>query len=162
MKNTSNRNFGCQPFISNLKKLTKSIFEKRGFSCMDIIEYWVDIVGMDLAQGVKPEKISYSQKNKGTLHVSCFAGAYATLLEQRKKIVLEKINTFFGKEVIRDIKIRQTPSLLIKENPQSEKKQLISKEIKQKVQEKIQIIPDKDLRQAAFQLGISIFQKKVD
>ena len=87
MTDMPRRGFGCQPLINDLKEWTRPLLGKRGFSCVDIIERWADVVGADLSRGVRPEKIAYphGKRSDGTLHVVCQGGAFATLLEHRKK-----------------------------------------------------------------------------
>ena len=162
MMNVARRGFGCQPFSYDLRELTKAVLGKRGFSCVDIIEKWPEVVGEDLSKGVKPEKISYSksQRTNGTLHVICQGGSYAVLLEHRKKIILERINTFLGYSAVSDIKIRQGIFNALKENSSSNIEQTLTKEQKDLLKEKVSIISDDELNMAALQLGVAIFQKR--
>lgn len=162
MTDVSRRGFGCQPLINDLKELARPLLGKRGFSCVDIIERWVDVVGADLSRGVRPEKIAYphGKRSDGILHVICQGGAFATLLEHRKKIVLERVNTFLGYSAVCDIKIRQGAFCQVKPDVLKPINQPLPETVVQSLREKVETIDDAPLQQAVFRLGEAIFQKE--
>lgn len=157
-KESERRGFGCQLFIQDLRKLVVPMLNKRGFSCVDIIEKWVDIVGTDLNAGVRPEKVSYVGE-KGILHVICRGGAYATVVEHRKRLILERVNTFIGRQALYDIRIRQGA---FKEVPCENQPILrtLSDVEKQAIEASVSVIGDKDLRATAARLGLAICRRQ--
>lgn len=162
MTDMPRRGFGCQPLINDLKEWTRPLLGKRGFSCVDIIERWADVVGADLSRGVRPEKIAYphGKRSDGTLHVACQGGAFATLLEHRKKIVLERINTFLGYAAVCDIKIRQGAFCQAKPDVPKTVERPLPETVVRSLREKVENIADEHLQQAVFRLGEAIFQKE--
>ncbi len=162
MTEQTRRGFGCQALINDLKDLAKPLLGKRGFASVDIIERWTDIVGEDLSKGVRPEKISYpaGKRCNGTLHVVCQGGAFATLLEHRRKIVLERVNTFLGYCAVSDIKIRQGALARLKTTPAEKVVKPLPPTVVQSLQDKVQFIDDDDLQRAVFKLGEAIYQKE--
>ena len=162
MTETTRRGFGCQPLINDLKQWTRPLLGKRGFSCVDIIERWADVVGADLSRGVRPEKIAYphGKRSDGTLHVVCQGGAFATLLEHRKKIVLERVNTFLGYTAVTDIRMRQGTFSPVQSISEEIKSYPLSEPVIRSLRQKVETIADEELQQAVFRLGEAIFQKE--
>ena len=44
---------------TSIERLTRPIFQRRGFGGAGIVEHWEDIVGSQLAGACLPERISY-------------------------------------------------------------------------------------------------------
>lgn len=162
MTETTRRGFGCQPLIGDLRQWARPLLGKRGFSCVDIIERWADVVGSDLSRGIRPEKITYprGQRSNGTLHVICRGGAFATLLEHRKKIVLERVNTFLGYTAVTDVRMRQGAFGPVQAVAEEIKRPPLSETVVQSLRQKVETIADDGLQQAVFRLGEAIFQKE--
>ena len=104
------------PISVDFRHLAKDILGKRGFSNVDLIAHWPDVVGEQLAEAVKPDKIVYpnNQRANGTLCVRVQSGAFAMVLEHQKNIVLDKVNTFLGYTAVSNIKIQQDSQIQLK------------------------------------------------
>ena len=100
---------GLAPLTKDVGQLTKHIFGDRGFTGVDLITNWADIVGAELAQGVLPVRLTFPQqkRSEGTLHVRAAGGAFALLFEHQKSRVIDRVNTYFGYPAISDIRIVQ-------------------------------------------------------
>ncbi len=160
-KEILHRGNGFKPLIFDVKKIIRPLLNKRGFQCSEIIEQWSDIVGETLSVGVRPEKISYIKDDdtKGVLHVVCQGGAYATLLEHRKGIVLDRVNTFLGRNVLQDIKIRQGETFALKPVSDDLPPKVLNSEQMKGLFQKTQQIEDIDLRESMLKLGEAILKK---
>jgi len=161
-KNTyKRRSFeGLAPLIKEVREITKPILGMRGFAEVDILSHWTDIIGEDLARGIRPEKLVF-EKNKrtdGTLYVKSAGGAFAMLFEFQKGQVVERINGFFGYPAVTQVKIRQG-SLRLDKNDRVEKTQL-SKDQEKQLRKKVAGISDDDLKQSTYQVGKAILLKK--
>ena len=166
MKNNNNENisarsyFGPVPLSKQLDALTKNLLGKRGFANADLLLHWSDVVGEDLAKGVKPDKITYPKNTRegAVLHVRVGAGSFAVIMEHQKKVLLDRINTFLGYEAIGDIKIKQD---LVEINaPKAEKKErILTAEEEKQLNEKLQNIKDEELRKKLYNIAKSIFFK---
>ena len=79
---------GLAPLTQEVKKIVQPILKKHGFVSADILTYWTDIVGEDLALGVLPDKLVFkgNDRTNGTLVVKSAGGAFALLFQQKKLI----------------------------------------------------------------------------
>lgn len=100
---------GLSTLAGEIRRLTRPVLGKRGFTGVDILSGWSDILGADLARGVVPEKLTFDRDARvnGTLHVKTSGGAFALLFEHQKAKVIERINTYFGYPAVAKIQITQ-------------------------------------------------------
>ena len=143
------------------RAITKKALGARGFAGSDILEFWEDIVGTDLARGVAPQKLTFEKDNRthGTLVVKSAGGAFAMLFEHQKERVMQRINAFFGYPAVSRIKIVQG-ALKIKSIPPKTVLKTIPKDELQALQEKVGIIEDEELRERTFEIGKALLAKK--
>ena len=151
---------GLAPLTAEARAITKPILGKYGFAGIDILTNWEEIVGADLARGIKPQKLSFDglKRTDGTLHVLSAGGAFAMLLEHQKNRVIDRINTFFGYPAVAHIKIQQgafklSPSGSIVESS-------LSPAEEENLRQRTAAIEDIELREKAYQIGREILLKK--
>lgn len=152
---------GLSTLVPEIRTLTKKALGTRGFAGSDILEHWEDIVGVDLARGVSPQKLTFERDNRthGTLVVKSAGGAFAMLFEHQKDRVIGRINSFFGYPAVSRIKIIQG-SLKLKTIPIKPIPKLIPKEQLDELKEKVALIEDDELREKTFELGKTLLMKK--
>lgn len=159
---TDRRKFsGLATLAPEIRAITKKALGARGFAGSDILEFWEDIVGTDLARGVAPQKLTFEKENRthGTLVVKSAGGAFAMLFEHQKERVMQRINAFFGYPAVSRIKIVQG-ALKIKSIPPKTVLKTIPKDELQALQEKVGIIEDEELRERTFEIGKALLAKK--
>ncbi len=160
-ENTDNRScFGPVPLSIQINALTKKILGKRGFTNADLLMHWSDIIGKELAKGVKPDKITYPKntREEAILHVRVGAGSFAVVVEHQKKILLDRINTFLGYNGIQDIKIKQ--DLIEIKSPEPEKKErILTVDEEKQLEEKLKNIKDENLKEKLYNIAKLIFFK---
>lgn len=159
---TDRRKFsGLATLAPEIRAITKKALGERGFAGSDILQFWEDIVGADLARGVAPQKLTFEKDNRmhGTLVVKSAGGAFAMLFEHQKERVMQRINAFFGYPAVSRIKIIQG-ALKIKSIPQKSVPKTIPKDELQALQEKVGIIEDEELRERTFEIGKALLAKK--
>lgn len=161
--NQSNRRRyeGLSSLVPEIRQLTKTALGARGFSGVDILEHWEDMIGTDLAKGARPEKLTFEKnaRTHGTLLVKTAGGAFAMLFEHQRARVIERINTFFGYPAVSKIKIVQGALKLqapIKARPQK----VISSAEMNKLTQKVAAIEDETLRTATFEIGKELLKRK--
>lgn len=87
-------------FVS--QKIVTKTLENYDLSDAEIFFKWNDIVGSQFSEYIFPKKIS-NVRDKKILYVNVIR--YKILEAQySKNIILEKINTFFGKNIFSEIK----------------------------------------------------------
>jgi hypothetical protein len=67
-----------------------------------IFIHWEDIVGTEISKKAKPERIT-----RGTLYLSVSTSIWANELSLLSDKLIEKINSFIGKEVVKSIRFKQ-------------------------------------------------------
>ncbi len=152
------RNYeGLNTLTHEIRQITKPVLGKRGFSGVDIITYWEDIIGFDLSRGITPEKLVFEKDSRtnGTLYVKAAGGAFAMLLEHQKERVIQRLNVFFGYPAVSRIKVRQG-ALSLKASPINETKQSISPQKLQQLRDRLKNIEDPDLKNVLFNIGKAI------
>jgi len=88
---------------------------KAGFSAVEIVTHWDEIVGAELGPRSMPVKLQWPQggaqggrQEPATLIVRV-EGAYAIELQYAAQVVMDRINTYFGWRCVGRIAIRQGP-----------------------------------------------------
>ena len=153
---------GLERLTKEVRNITRPIMGKRGFSGLEIIENWTDIIGEDLALGIQPEKLAFEKQSRinGTLYVKSAGGAFALLFEHHKQQVIDRINSFFGYPAVAFVRITQGKlnlNPLPKENSVSED-EFSSAEL-EALKEKTSLIEDENLRRIFFQMGLTFLRK---
>ena len=156
------RTGGLMPIGVDMRQLAKDVLGKRGFSNVDLIAHWTDIVGESFSDAVKPDKIIYpkGERVNGTLYVRVKSGAFATVFEHQKNIVLDKVNTFLGYDAVSNIKIQQDSSIDIKpviKDDFLEKR--LTPEQEAMLQKDISEITDETLKKQLYEIGKKLFLK---
>lgn len=152
---------GLATLAPEIRAITKKALGARGFAGSDILEYWEDIVGADLARGVAPQKLVFERDNRthGTLVVKSSGGAFAMLFEHQKERVIQRVNAFFGYPAVSRIKIIQG-ALKLKSVPVKTVPKPIPKDLLTQLQEKVSVIEDEELRARTFEIGKALLSKK--
>jgi len=151
---------GLATLVPEIRVLTKKALGARGFSGADILESWADIVGPDLAKGVKPEKLMFegTSRSQGTLVVKTAGGAFAMLFEHQKRRVLERINAFFGYPAVAHIKMIQGALKLSVPKIQTNRP-IDAKRLKE-LADKVSKIDDEELRNRTYAVGEAMLKKE--
>lgn len=142
-----------------LLPLAKKMLGKKAFIEADVICSWREIIGEDMAEFSKPIKIDFrrEEKNNGTLWIEVASGAVALEMQAKSKLVIEKVNTFFGYNAVEKIKILQNPSgAEVKSNIHNLEKKLVTKEEETYIKNLSEDIKSKDLSLAIERLGCAI------
>lgn len=108
---------------SFVPRLTRTSFEKFGFSAATLVTDWATIVGAELATYTAPERLRWPRLPQGfvgedgepvpgrrgaTLVVSVDP-ARALDIQYRRGQVIERINAYFGYNAVAEIRIEQRP-----------------------------------------------------
>ena len=154
---------GLSPIGLELQPLVRKVLGKRGFDSVTLIQKWKDVVGEELSLGVFPEKITYPQGGRmnGTLCVKVAGGAFATLLEHRKKILIDRINTFLGYPAVSSLRISQTMEQVRISQRDPEKPQILSKERGEALLKKLENIQDEEMKEHLYEVGKMILLKEL-
>ena len=148
--------YGLQSIGLYIDQATRTLLGKRGFWNTDIIAHWEEIVGPELAQGIRPDKITYPKGKGGVVHVRVAGGAFAVTAEHKKRILLDRLNTFVGTQAFEDMKITQGADFRKKEETPRQKPQPPSVEQLARLENIVACVKDPQLRQALLEYGKSV------
>jgi hypothetical protein len=138
---------GLRSFGNTLPRSVKSVLKKNGYNYSEIINKWSKLVGKEISTFSYPKSIKMNKGNtNGTLMLAVERGNEITI-EYSKRDIINKINSYFGYQLINEVR-------LIAFNSKNEKK--INKGIKNKFtknfDKKINEIKNKSIRNSLFQL----------
>ena len=152
---------GLDSLTREVQKLARPLLGQHGFTQVELITHWSDIMGSELAIGVKPIKLTFPAKDRmhGTLHVRTAGGAFALLLEHQKERIMERVNTYFGYPAISSLKIEQG-GIHLPQPKESEAEWPLSEEELKPLLDKVNAISDESLRQRTLEIGIKLLQHK--
>jgi hypothetical protein len=109
------RSSPARPLADVLRKTLNDAFAKQGFASVELITRWPDIVGPEIAAHSQPEKIQWSRSAQGdgtpepgTLLLRV-EGPTAVEIQHLSKVILERVNQFFGWQAVAGLRLRQAP-----------------------------------------------------
>lgn len=162
MGDQAHRYQGLFTLARPIRSVSRTALGTRGFSNVDIIENWADILGPDLSRGISPVKIVFKSNTRthGTLHVKSAGGAFAMLCEHQKERILNRINTYFGYPAVESLKIIQG-SLKLKTSVPSVREKKIPTNQRSALEKKVATIEDPELRQKTYEIGLALLRKNL-
>ena len=138
---------GLRSFGNTLPRGIKQILKKNGYNYSEIISKWNLLVGKDISSWCYPKSIKMSRENKNGALVILVERGNEINVEYSKKEIIDKINSYFGYQLISEIRL-QTFSPINKK----EKEKNIIRNSPKKFEKKINEIKNKDIRDSLSQL----------
>ena len=132
---------------SSLRNVLKDKINNYNSSILIIKRNWFNIIGKKYYDFCEADKILF-KKNKnleGFLYVKCYNTTISFYIEQYKILILEKINLIFGYDLIKDIRIIQSPKFI--KIYQKKEKIKLTKEEEEEIEKKTKNIKDKELKE---------------
>lgn len=133
---------------------------KKAFAEADVICNWKGIVGDDIASYSKPVKIDFKKGERigGILIVETLGGAFALELQLKTKFLLDKVNTYFGYEAVKSLRILQNPKCNISSDQSinNSEKVLVTEEEENYIKEVSSDIQNSELEHALQRLGCAV------
>ena len=97
---------GLRPLGNTLPRGLKGILKKNGYNYSEIISKWSSLVGEDISNCSYPKSIKMEKGNSsGTLVLGIERGDEIQI-EYAKKEIMDKINSYFGYNLINKIKLQ--------------------------------------------------------
>lgn len=162
MENDDRKNNGLYTLSQTINPFVKKMLGKKGFVEVDILTNWDNIVGQDLAEYSLPERIDFktNQKQNGVLHLSVLSGAHALELKHKERIILDKINAYFGYGAVSGLKIMQNPEAFNQQNLEvKEDKVVVSQDEENYINNLTKGVTDPSLRETLVKLGKRIINE---
>ena len=138
---------GLRAFGNTLPRGVKGILKRNGYNYSEIISKWNMLVGKDISSCSYPKSIKMTKGNaNGTLLLAVKRGDEITV-EYSKKEIINKINSYFGYQLINEIRL-QTFNSKIKKKESRHTLGKFTKNFEKKVNE----IKSKNIRNSLSQL----------
>ena len=159
---TDERKTGDLQSISGvLSPFAKNVIGTKAFAEADVICNWKNIVGDETASYSKPLKIDFkkNERTQGTLVVETNGGAFALELQTKSKILIDKVNVFFGYQAVKFLRIIQNYDLDIGDDlgVTKSKKMLVTSEEENYINQVSEGMNSKNLSDVLKNLGRAIF-----
>ena len=95
---------GLRPFSRSIPKGLKKLLKKGSYNFSNIVDNWNKMIGKDISSVCYPNTIKIGKEmNNGTLILNVIHGNELTV-EYGKQEIIDKINSFFGFKLIKEIK----------------------------------------------------------
>ncbi len=105
---------------SFVPQITKKSFQKFGFSTTSLLTEWASIVGQEVADVTRPEKIKWPRlpdvhdetaatRDNGATLILRVEAACALDIQYRRSQIIGRINSHFGYNAIREVRLIQAP-----------------------------------------------------
>ena len=132
---------GLRPFGNTLPRGIKGILKKSGYNYAEIISKWKKLVGKEISDCCYPKSIKIGKGNiNGTLLIAVKRGDEINV-EYSKKDIINKINSYFGYQLINNIRLQAINSGYVKI-----KKKYITNNISKNFERKIKEIKNKNIK----------------
>ena len=155
--NSKSQNFiqGLRPFSSAIPRGLKKILKKGGYNFTEVVDNWTKIVSKDISEKCYPSNIKVGKDmSNGILALNVIHGKELDI-EYNKKNIIDEINSFFGYNYIKEIRLK------VVQETKNNKKSLQADKKMDKYNKKIDEIKNEGLKNSLTKL-MEAFANKND
>ena len=124
---------GLRPFSSSIPKTLKKHLRKGGYNYSNIVDNWTKMIGKEISDACYPLTVKMGKEMKdGTLVLNVIHGKELDV-EYKKNEIIDKINSFFGYNCIKQITLKVISNKIIRHKkvlPKIKDLKLIDEKIK--------------------------------
>lgn len=158
----ANRN--ARPLADFVAPSIADVCGKAGFSVVEIVTHWDEIVGPDLAPHSLPMKLQWARgsENEPATLVVRVEGAYAIEMQYAAAVVIERINVYFGWRCVGRLTLRQgpVPPRHARAQPMPPPEPALVKAVRQEMAQEIGSFEDEDLAASLARLGALVRRER--
>jgi len=146
-----------------LMPFAKRLLGAKGLIGADVILHWQEIAGDELAAFSRPLKIDFrrGEKNNGVLFVEVPSGGFALELQHKEKLIIDRVNVYFGYAAVSRVKIVQNNGFKLNEAPGHKcerlQKTLVTPEEEIYIKQLSEDVQNTDLQNILFRLGCRVW-----
>ena len=145
---------GIKTVGKSLPRGLKTILKKGGYNYSSMINNWTNLVGKKISDVAYPKSIKTGKELRNGILILNVDHGDQLFVEYSKKDIIDKINTFFGYQFIKEVRL-----FLIKRKTDKKEKHKIDKDKSIKYGKKIKEIQDSNLKRNLSNL-IDVFSAK--
>ena len=138
---------GLRPFGNTLPRNVKGILKKNGYNYSEIISKWNLLMGKDISNYCYPKSIKMTGKDKSGILILSVERGNEINIEYSKKEIIDKINSYFGYQLINEVRLESFNS----QNTNVRKKNK-SNQFFQDFEKKINEIKSEDIKNSLSEL----------
>ena len=138
---------GLRPFGNTLPRGIKGILKKSGYNYSEIISKWNMLVGRDISSCSYPKSIKMTKGNTNGLLVLAVKRGNEITVEYSKKEIINKINSYFGYQLINEVRL-----LNINSKKKKERKRKNLFKFSKDFEKKINQVKNKKIKKSLSQL----------
>ena len=97
---------GLRPFVNTLPRGIKGVLKKSGYNYSEIISKWKKLVGKEISDCCYPKSIKIGKENSNGILLIAVRRGDEINVEYSKKEIANKINSYFGYQLIGNIKLQ--------------------------------------------------------
>ena len=132
---------GLRPFSSSIPKTLRKHLKKGGYNFSKIVDNWTNIVSKNISDACYPITVKMNKEMKnGNLVLNVIHGKELEI-EYQKNEIIDKINSFFGYNCIRDVTLK-----IIQDKIRNKHKIFPKIKNPSKIDEKIKNVNNKQLK----------------
>ena len=107
---------GLRPFSSSIPRTLKKHLRKGGYNYSNIVDNWTKMVSKEISDACYPltAKIGKEMRD-GTLVLNVIHGKELNV-EYKKNEIIDKINSFFGYNCVKQVKLKVISNKIIRRN----------------------------------------------
>ncbi len=148
---------GLRPFGKTLPRTVRGILKKNGYNYSEIVSKWAILVGKDISEFSYPKSIKIAKNNgNGVLVISVKRGN-ELIIEYSKEEIIRKINSYFGYNLIKNIKLETHNN---KQTNKNKKFQMIN-QFSKNFEKKINEVKNENIRNSLIKLIRTIKNDKL-
>jgi hypothetical protein len=142
---------------TELPKITRPILGKRGLGEAQLLLYWETIVGAELADSARPERLAFERggRTHGTLRLRV-APAAAVEIQHQAPVIVERVNAFLGYPAVERVSYVQAPLTSSRTRPVAPR--ALRPEEQEILERKVAAVDDEELRAALERLGAAVMR----
>jgi hypothetical protein len=144
---------------AELPKIARPILGKRGIGEAQLLLYWEAIVGPELADEARPERLAFQrgERSHGTLRLRVSPAA-ALELQHQAPIIIERVNAFLGYPAVGRLSYIQVPLKPSRARPPAPRP--LRADEQKALADKVSGIQDEALREALERLGAAVLRTR--
>ena len=106
---------GLRPFSSSIPKTLKKHLRKGGFNYSNIVDNWTKMVSKEISDACYPLTVKMGKDMKDGILVLNVTHGKELDVEYGKNEIIEKINSFFGYNCIKEVNLKVVSNKIIKQ-----------------------------------------------
>ena len=105
---------GLRLFSNSLPRGVKNILRKNGYNYSEIITKWNRLVGKNISSHSYPKSIKMEKNGQNKTLILMVERGSEIDIEYAKKEIIDKVNSYFGYELINEIRLRSSKTQIKK------------------------------------------------